>query len=110
MITFNGLNYAKNDKELVESLFNKGGTCNGFYKVVRGGIKLYRVIEGGKELDAFIKREPYNSFVVTANKEGKIPRYMFSTTSHTEKWLGLGDVGYLDTLKACQETIKQAFN
>lgn len=110
MLNFNGLNYAKNDKELIESLFNKGGTCNGFYKVVKGGIKLYRVIEGGKELEAFIKREPYNSFVVTATQTNGKTRYMFSTTSHTEKWLGLVGVGYMDTINACQDTIKQAFN
>ena len=110
MIIFNGLNYAKNDKELVASLFNKGGTCNGFYKVVKGGIKLYRVIEGDKQLEAFIKREPYNSFVVTATQAKGKTRYMFSTTKQTERWLGLDGVGYMDTINACQETINRVFN
>ena len=27
--------YAKNDREFTESLFNRGGTCDGYYKVKR---------------------------------------------------------------------------
>lgn len=40
MITFNGVKFAKNDKEMTDSLFQQGGTCAGFYKVTKRGIQL----------------------------------------------------------------------
>lgn len=41
MIMLNGVKFAKNNKEFVNSLFEKDGTCSGFYKVNKCSISLY---------------------------------------------------------------------
>ena len=40
MITLNGKKLALNDKEFTDSLFKKGGTCVGYYKVNKRTITL----------------------------------------------------------------------
>ena len=41
MITLNGKKFAKNEQEFTDSLFSKGGTCSGYYKVYKTKINLY---------------------------------------------------------------------
>jgi hypothetical protein len=41
MITLNGKKFAKNDDEFTSSLFDKSGTCVGFYKRMRNSVKLF---------------------------------------------------------------------
>ncbi len=108
MLTFNGKQYAKNDKEFVDTLFTSGNTANGFYKKVKSGIKLYNM---QKELIAFIKRDS-SPFVVNAYTyagDGK-DRYMFSTSSTVEIYLSIYDLGYRETREVCQQAINQLFN
>jgi len=40
MLILNGKKLAKNDTEMIESLFAPGGTCVGFYKVNRKSISI----------------------------------------------------------------------
>ena len=40
MITLNGKQFARNDKEMANSLFNKGGTCVGYYRPNKTSITL----------------------------------------------------------------------
>ena len=40
MITLNGKKFARNDDEFTSSLFKRGGTCVGFYKVNKRSITL----------------------------------------------------------------------
>jgi len=40
MIILNGKKFAKNDTEFVDSLFQTGGTCDGFYKANKKSIHL----------------------------------------------------------------------
>ena len=40
MITLNGVKLAKNDTEFIDSLFDKGGTCAGYYKVTKRNIEI----------------------------------------------------------------------
>lgn len=40
MITLNGKKFAKNDSEFIDSLFHSGGTCVGYYKVMRRAVIL----------------------------------------------------------------------
>lgn len=40
MITLNGKKFAKNDEEFTNSLFERGGTCVGFYRVNKRSISL----------------------------------------------------------------------
>ena len=43
MLVINGKKFAVNDKEFTDSLFHRGGTCVGFYKVMKNEIKLYNL-------------------------------------------------------------------
>ena len=43
MLVINGKKFAINDKEFTDSLFHRGGTCVGFYKVMKNEIKLYNL-------------------------------------------------------------------
>jgi hypothetical protein len=98
MLLFNGKMFAKNNKEMVDSLFVSGGTCIGFYKATKTGFKLFNLQH---ELFAFVS--PSKGIVVTANtqSDGKA-RYMFSTCRYTEQYLGLPE-SYMATCKACED-------
>lgn len=102
MIKFNGKKYAKNDREFTESLFDASGTCNGFYKRIKNGIQLFDM---QRNLAAFIVDRPSEKFVVTAHKVEGRARYMFSTCSLTEKWLGIESMSgqaQFDAIKASE--------
>jgi hypothetical protein len=96
MLTFNGKTYAKSNKEFTESLFKpiNGMTCNGFYRKVKGGIKMFRP---DWTLEAFIVNRPNEKFVVSASVVNGKPRYMFGLCSYAEKWLGLEEIGMQTT-------------
>ena len=51
MFKFNGLTFARNNAEMVNSLFTSGGTCAGFYKRISGGFQLFNL---QRELFAFV--------------------------------------------------------
>jgi hypothetical protein len=40
MITLNGKKFARNNREFAESLFSPGGTCVGYYKVLKRAVIL----------------------------------------------------------------------
>ena len=72
MITFSNKTYAKNDKEMVNSLFTSGGTCAGFYKKRKNG---FLILDLQKKPFAFIVSNPSQGyFVVNATKtdDGKL--------------------------------------
>jgi len=89
MLTFNNKEFAKNDKEFVNSLFSVGGkgTCAGYYKKTKRGVYLYNM---QKELFAFMKADDKFTGIVSAykHKDGKT-YYMNALTSDVEKWIGL---------------------
>lgn len=72
------------------------GDCNGFYVTQSNGVRLYKP---NKKLEAFIvNNRQQGYFVVTASTTSEgVPRFMFSTCSLTEKWLGIEVVGMADT-------------
>ena len=104
MIIFNGKKYAKNEKEFTDSLFERDGTCNGFYKILKKGIKIYNI---QKELIAFIVNNGYSErFIVSARMtDNNKPRYMFSTMDNDEFYLGLDKLGYRDKIKECERVL-----
>lgn len=99
MLIFNGKAYAKSDKEFTESLFKpiNGRTCNGFYRKVSDGIKLFRP---DWALEAFLVDRQNEKFAVSASIVNGKPRYMFACSSYTEKWLGLNNMGMQATFDA----------
>ena len=43
MITLNGRKFASNESELTGSLFDRGGTCTGYYKAYKKRINLHNL-------------------------------------------------------------------
>ena len=85
MLTFNNKKYAKNDKEFTESLFQTGGTCNGFYKLTKRGVYLYNM---QNEVQCFIRF--HNDRMImqcTLQPNGK--KWYSYLQDATEQWLGL---------------------
>lgn len=72
------------------------GTGNGFFVRQSNGVRLYKA---DRKLEAFIvsdDRQGYFVVSASANCEG-VPRFMFSTCSLTEEWLGIEDMGLSQT-------------
>lgn len=107
MINFNGVKFAKNDKEFTASLFSGGSTCYGYYKKTKRGIQL---MDMSKKLFAFIVNNGRGErFIVSASRmdNGRI-RYMFSTTTKDDKLLGLKELGYKGTVEECARILNEA--
>lgn len=104
MLIFNGKAYAKSDKEFTESLFKpiNGQTCNGFYRKVKNGYKLFRQ---NMVLDAFIVDRPAEGFVVSAGMHNGKTFYMFACSENTASWLGIKNMGMQEEYDACKSII-----
>ena len=101
MLTFANKHYAKNDKEMIESLFTPRGTCSGFYKKRKNGWLLMNL---QKEPIAFVVSNAIQGhFVVTASIQLGNLRFMHSTCSITEKLLGIDGMSYAATIEACRQ-------
>lgn len=72
--------------------------CHGFYERNGDrGVRLYKT-DDKKSLEAYIvSNAQQGHFVVSASMTQEGPRYMFSTCSLTEKWLGIEDMGLMAT-------------
>lgn len=85
MINFNNLKFAKNNNEILNSLFSPDGTCAGTYKRNHKGTHLYN-LQG--ELFAYmVHNDRQGYFVVSAVNAAGVNRYMFSTCTIDEKYL-----------------------
>ena len=106
MLLFNSKEFAKNDKEFLDSLFSCGGkgTCSGYYKKTKKGVYLYNM---RKELFAFMKSDDKFTGIVSAYKhaDGKT-YYMQALSSDVERFLGLDVI----TLSEEKELVKSALN
>jgi hypothetical protein len=83
MIALYGRTYAASEKEAVASLFNAGGTVNGFYRKAAAGVYLLD-LQGNER--AFIRKDGLGP-VSVGKHEGK-RFYMHSTSSLDDRWLG----------------------
>jgi hypothetical protein len=107
MILFNGVKFASNDKEFNQSLFEKSGTCYGYYKKLKRGIRLF---DHNKQIFAFIVNNGYGErFIVSATNTDHGIRCMHSTDSITDKLLGLDQVGYRQKIEECERIIKEEY-
>ena len=86
MITLYGKKYAKNETQFTETLFQRDGTANGFYKVTKSGIYLSD-IQGNER--AFVRHDGLGPVTVSRH-DGK-RRYSFAASTLDEKWLGVPD-------------------
>lgn len=107
MILFNGVKFASSDKEFVNSLFDESGTCCGYYKKLKRGIKL---LDHNKQIFAFIVNNGYGErFIVSATNTDKGIRYIHSTDSITDKLLGLDKIGYKQKIQECERIIQEEY-
>lgn len=84
---------------MVESLFQKGGTADGLYKlsVRKGGKHITLTLFDHQNVPfAAICNDNGTSFFVTAFPDGDSTRYMFSTTQITEEKLNIKDLSSKD--------------
>lgn len=95
MLTFNNRRFAPLGSQPSDD-------AHGFYKLAAGrGVHLYKLNE---ELEAYIvDNARQGRFVVSASDRNGAPRYMFSTSSLTERWLGIEGA----SISATVELIKQ---
>ena len=102
MLHFNGIKFARNDKEMTDSLFQSDGTCCGYYKRHKDGFKLFK--QNG-ELFAFV--DPIKSILVSASTKAGKSWYSYGLSDTDATYLRLTDVTYRDqdaTIKAtCEE-------
>lgn len=92
MITIAGKKYAKNNAELVDSLFQTGGTCAGFYRKQGNGVLLMDLQEVPF---AFIAHRGMSCWFVTAHRtEDGRTRYMFGLAEYTAERLGIQELTY----------------
>lgn len=106
MLTINNKQYASNDKEFTNSLFNAGGTCVGYYKRTARGIQLMNM---QKKLFAFVVNNKNNEqFFVSATrmKDTNRVRYSFALSSADDKALGFDKISYSEQ----SNIAKQLFN
>lgn len=103
MITLYGKKYAKSGKEFTNTLFQSDGTANGFYSVLKAGIYLSDM-QGNER--AFIRHDGLGP-VTVAMHDGK-RRYMFSTTTRDEQWLGVPE-SYTATIEGAKEIARNVY-
>lgn len=108
MITVNGKKFAKTQKEFMETLFSDAGTANGFYKVLKNGVRLYNI---QNEPFAFIYDNGFcNRGVVTCRKHGTGHRYLFTLIDCDCKLLGLENNPGLRVLSdIAEDTLNKLF-
>jgi len=82
-----GLRFAPKASAMVDSLFTKGGTDSGFYKVMANGIRFHR--PNGEPWFFFVGNRHDEYFPITCSRDsdGRV-FYMHGLSSVTEKALG----------------------
>jgi len=103
MLTLYGKKYAKNNGEFTDTLFERDGTANGFYRVLKSGI-YFSDMQGNER--AFIRRDGLGP--VTVSKHNGKRRYMHATSSLEESWLGIPD-SYMATVEGAKELARQVY-
>ena len=87
MLIINGKKYAKNESEFVSSLFDKTGTCSGYYKKSKGKILLSDM--QGKVFAAIICNDNFKGIVNARKAESGKVFYQYAASENVEKHLGL---------------------
>lgn len=102
MININGNKFAKNEKELIDTLFNSRQTAMGTYKKKNGGAMFFNL---KKEPWFFLTKDKF--FVSCTRHEGKI-WYMYALDSLDERKLGLKS--YSDEIKTANRIHKEIYS
>ena len=105
MIEINNKKSAKSDREFTESLFNKGGTCDGYYKVRKKKNKTLVLLTDakGEEFAYVVKGNKSDYIIGTKHKE----YYMYDLTDYHRRKLGIEDLSYGETIDLAESIINQ---
>lgn len=109
MLNINGLKFAKNKAEFLDSLFAPGGSAVGTYRKLKGGIQLFKATG---ELFAFIVANKYGEyfFVSATMKEGRA-WYNLGLSSKDHEFLRLAGLSYSTEREiACDVARQCGFN
>jgi len=104
MINLYGKSYAKDNRELVSSLFNSGGTANGVYKKTNKGIFLHH---HSGDRSVFIRADGLGP--VSCHKVEGRWRYMNSCTIADAEWINK-PASYADSCNQAREFAASVFS
>ena len=108
ILNINGAKFARNDSAFTETLFDRDGSACGLFKVRKRGIEFMKPCG---ELFAFLVANKYGErFFVSARKVENKKRYMYSTTSETDKLLNLSKIGSCAKTELASEIWESATN
>ena len=107
MIELNGHKFAKTNSEFIDSLFEQGGTCYGFYKQYKNRIVLQD--QHHKPFAALVRNHEGNHFVSCTDHYGPL-RYSFALTSQDEKLFSLDSMGYMARCEYIDQLANELFN
>ncbi len=102
MLTFNGKKYARNESELVDTLFKSGGTANGLYKTTKNKTLLYK--PNGELFACISHNQKQGYFAVSASIQRDKPYFMYALCQPDEKYLGLDCIPYGQVAMLIRET------
>lgn len=89
MLIINGHKFAKNDKEAMDTLFQKGGTFFGFYKKLKGRI-IFKDMQGKVFAALVVNSHDFADFVNAIELNGRI-HYQYAASEKNEKIFGVPD-------------------
>lgn len=104
MLKINGMKYAKNDKEFIETLFDKTGTAFGFYKILKNRILLSDMHK--EVFAAIVCNENFTGIVNAVKIDGKI-FFQHAASERVEKRLGVPN-GYLAGIEYAKKIYDEA--
>lgn len=87
MLEFNGLRFARNQSEMLDTLFTGPRTADGFYKVNRGKRLSVTLLDHQRAPLALVSPD---GVIVTADQTETGTRYLYAMTTETERRLGFG--------------------
>ncbi len=107
MITVNGISFAQNDKEMIDSLFKpvNGRTCQGYAKRLKDKIVFFDLQR--KEI-ATLVRNPHGVFLVNSHVVNGKRFYQYSLGEYNKPIFGLQNLGYMAENAAIEKMAEQA--
>lgn len=93
MIEVNNTKFAKNEKELINSLFGSGSTASGTYKVKKTGTILFYDLQGTL-FAARIANKYGEKFFVSARLYNNKPRFQFDVSDLDKQKLGIAGLTF----------------
>lgn len=102
----NGRRFARTARELVETLFQPGGTACGIWRPNQGGVLLSRP-NGEPSAQVVRNRHGDAPFLVSVARDGRRLRYLHAMTQQDQDWIAPG-LSYSEQRALAAEIIRKA--